>query len=62
MVSHRILALFRVYSFTTFPLSENQGVFRRRFTAVSAVFQARLAELCSFEKIYMRLLYWLLLN
>src|SRR5215218_6305197 len=35
MVSHRILALFRVYSFTTFPLSENRGVFRRCFRRVS---------------------------
>ena len=62
MVSHRILALFRVFSFTTFPPSENQGVFRRRFTAVSAVFQACFAVLCSLEKIYGRLSYWLLLN
>jgi len=44
-----------VYSFTTFPLSENRGVFRRRFTAVSAVFQACFAVLCSFEKICVKL-------
>jgi hypothetical protein len=54
MVSHRILALFRVFSFTTFVLSENRGVFRRRFTAVSAVFQACFPVLGSFEKFYGR--------
>ena len=62
MVSHRILALFRVYSFTTFPLSENQGVFQRRFNAVSAVFQACFGVLCSLEKIYRRFSLRLLLH
>jgi hypothetical protein len=37
-------------------------VFRRGFIAVSAVFQACFAVLCSSEKKYGRLSYWLLLN
>jgi hypothetical protein len=61
-VSHRISTLFRVYSFTTFPPSENQGVFRRRFNTVSALFQAYFGVLSSLEKIYMRFSLWLLLH
>jgi hypothetical protein len=62
MVSHRILALFPVFSFTTYPLSENRGVFLRRFATVSAVFQACFAMLRHYEQIYGRLSHWLLLN
>src|SRR5215203_5876474 len=51
MGSHRILTLFRVFSFTTFPLSGNLGVFRRCFNGISACF----GVLCSFEKPYGRL-------
>src|SRR5829696_332625 len=51
MGSHRILTLFRVFSFTTFPLSGNLGVFRRCFNSISACF----GVLCSFEKPFGRL-------
>jgi UDP-N-acetylmuramoyl-L-alanyl-D-glutamate--2,6-diaminopimelate ligase len=39
MVSHRIVALFRVFSFTTIALCGNRGVFRRCFADLSVVFR-----------------------
>ena len=56
MVSHRILALFPVFSFTTFPYSNNRRVFRRRFRDVSAcrVLSRSLTERSRYGSCYTR--------
>src|SRR5918993_3578159 len=48
MVSHRVLALFHVFSFTTYSLPGNPGMFRRCFSGISSVFR-RVIPHCGLE-------------